>query len=83
MPNPDFVIIRIMCRCYFHCSGTESHVYDYGIRDYGDTASGDERVFDEFAMEVLGNEGLEGRKLEEYGYLVSFIIWMNGYRSIA
>jgi len=51
-----------MCRCYLHCSCTEFHVYNYGICDYGDTAVGDERMFNKFTVEVLGN----GRRLREF-----------------
>ena len=55
MPDPDVVIIKIMCRCYLHCSCTEFHVYYYGICDYGDATVGDERMLDKSAVEVLRN----------------------------
>jgi hypothetical protein len=57
MPNPD-IFNRIMCRCYLHCSCTEFHVYNYGICDYGNAMVEDERVFDKFAVEMLGDGGI-------------------------
>lgn len=53
MPQPSFIIVRVVRGCHFDGSGTELHVDGDGIGDDGETAVGDEGMNGEFTVEVL------------------------------